>query len=438
MIGEKVCYAAGFIAEAFTVWLYLDYLFPRKKSTWAIAINFALGYLFLIMISHFNNTTLNATFCCIINYTIIMLSFQCSLKVALLHTAFLCFIMTGSEIIVALMSGIFGFEFSSYTHNFYALVTLTILSRLLYLAFSIIGSRFFAPDKQLNGEPHFMVLFCSLPILSAVIAIFTVYFGMTSGVTKENGIMMLITISTLFVVNLFFLVLYNYMAKANEEYLTLRLSLQKEKADVAYYEALREQFENQRILVHDIKKHMGAIDVLAKQGRAAEIEAYLSELNTSLAPSKQARLCTDSMLNLLLLRFCDECKDANVDFHCDVRENISVFMDAASITTLYGNLLSNALEASMQSQCKQIDLSVTWNAMQSAIVISVVNTCDIFPIPDGEGSFFTKKPDKRLHGIGLRSIDRIVKKYHGIATMYYNQESKQFHHVIQFPKEISD
>ena len=62
MIGEKVCYAAGFIAEAFTVWLYLDYLFPRKKSTWAIAINFALGYLFLIMISHFNNTTLNAIF----------------------------------------------------------------------------------------------------------------------------------------------------------------------------------------------------------------------------------------------------------------------------------------------------------------------------------------------------------------------------------------
>ena len=432
MIGEKVCYAAGFIAEAFTVWLYLDYLFPRKKSTWAIAINFALGYLFLIMISHFNNTTLNAIFCCIINYTIIMLSFQCSLKVALLHTAFLCFIMTGSEIIVALMSGIFGFEFSSYTHNFYALVTLTILSRLLYLAFSIIGSRFFAPDKQLNGEPHFMVLFCSLPILSAVIAIFTVYFGMTSGVTKENGIMMLITISTLFVVNLFFLVLYNYMAKANEEYLTLQLSLQKEKADVVYYEALQEQFENQRILVHDIKKHLGIIGALAKQGESAEIEAYVSELNTSLAPTTQAKLCTDSILNLLLLHFRDECKEAGVDFQCDVRENISAFMDASSVTTLYGNLLSNALESAVHSQEKQIELSVTWHTMQSVVVISVVNSCDIVPVSDGNGGFYTSKKDKSIHGVGLRSIERIVKKYHGIATMYYDDDAKQFHHVIQF------
>ena len=50
------------------------------------------------------------------------------------------------------------------------------------------------------------------------------------------------------------------------------------------------------------------------------------------------------------------------------------------------------------------------------------------------GGFRTKKTDRFLHGVGLRSISRIVAKYHGVATMYYDPENKQFHHVIQFPE----
>lgn len=432
MIGEKACYAVVFISEALTGWLYLDYIFARKKSNMILSLSFLVGYTILFTLSALGNTTLNAAACCAANYILIDLNYQCSKKAALLHTAFLCFIMTGSEILVLLIFNLFGYEFSAHTYNFHILFTQILLSKLLYLIIAIIGSRIVPPPKSRNGEPHFVIFFCSLPILSAFIAILTVYLGMTSGFTEESGLMMLITIFTLLIVNLIFLALYNYMTKASENYLTLQLSIQKEQADIAYYEAIQEQFENQRILVHDIKKHLGIIDALAKQGGSTEIEAYVSELNASLAPSTQAKLCTDSILNLLLLHFRDECKEAGVGFHCDVRENISTFMDASSVTTLYGNLLSNALESAVHSKEKQIELSVTWHTMQSVVVISVVNSCDIVPVSDGNGGFYTSKKDKSVHGVGLRSIERIVKKYHGIATMYYDDDAKQFHHVIQF------
>ncbi len=434
MIGENFWYAISFLSEALTVWLYFDYLFPRKKRPYVITLTFAVGYVALTFISRLNNTTLNAITCCIVNYTLIRFNYQCNKKSALLHIAFLCFIMTGAEILSILVNGVRvpKFEFAAHTNDLYSLIVLTILSKILYLAFSVLGSRFIAPKKYISSEPHFMVLFCSLPIISACIAIFTVYYGMSSGATAKDGVMMLVTVLSLLVVNLIFLVLYNYIAQANEDYLTLQLSIQKEQADIVYYEALQEQYENQRILVHDIKKHLGVIDALAKQGGATAIESYVSELNISFAPSKQAKLCTDSILNLLLLHFRDECREAGVDFQCDVRENISKFMDASSVTTLYGNLLSNALESAACSKEKQIELSVTWHTMQSVVVISVENTCDIVPVPDGHGGFYTSKKDKNVHGVGLRSIERIVKKYHGIATMYYSVEEKRFHHVIQF------
>ncbi len=152
------------------------------------------------------------------------------------------------------------------------------------------------------------------------------------------------------------------------------------------------------------------------------------------SPSNHVKLCTDPILNLLLLRFRDNCKAKNIQFHCDVRENSSAFLDASSVTTLYGNLLSNAAEAAEASTERQIELSVIRNAIQSVIVISVINSCDDPPTPDGNRGFHTRKTDRLLHGVGLRSIRRIVAKYHGVATMYYDPDNKQFHHVIQFPE----
>lgn len=434
MMGEKLCFAILYIIESLIAWLYLEYLFSKKRTVTFLLFSFFIGYAVLFVFSLLNNTTINAISFSIANFILIKQNYQCNAKTALLHTAFLCFIMVGAEIIVALWIGLFGYEFSAYTYNFQVMVLLIILSKLLYLLFSTIGSRIFAPHKRLIEEPKQMVLFCGLPLLSSILAIVIVYMGMNAGISGAIGFMTIIIVVTLLVVNLMFLALYNALQKANEEYLALQLSMQKEQADIAYYSALQEQFENQRILIHDIKKHLGTIHDLAKQNDVAEIEMYISGLEDTFSPSNQVKLCTDPILNLLLLRFRDNCKAKNIQFHCDVRENSSAFLDASSVTTLYGNLLSNALEAAEASTERQIELSVIRNAIQSVIVISVINSCDDPPTPDGNGGFRTRKTDRLLHGVGLRSIRRIVAKYHGVATMYYDPDNKQFHHVIQFPE----
>ena len=433
MIGEKIIFATLFAAEALIAWLYLEYLFNKRKPASFLACSFCAGYAMLFAVSLFENTTVNAVAFCIVNFCLIAINYLCSTKTALLHSAFLCFIMIGAELLVNLLIGIFGYEFAAYTYNFGIMVVFVIFSKLLYLMFSVIGSRIFAPHKHANEEPRLMILFCGLPIISAFVALTIVYLGMTAGVTRIVGIMISMIIVTLLLVNLIILALYNYLQKTNEEYLTFQLSIQQEQAAVVYYQALQEQFENQRILVHDIKKHLSTIDAIAKQIGAAEIESYVSALGTSLAPIKQAKLCTDPILNLLLLRFWDNCRQQNVRFLCDVRANISTFMDAPSVTTLYGNLLSNALEAAELSEERLVDISVINNIQQNNIIISVTNSCDIAPIPENTGRFRSRKKEPGIHGVGLKSIERIVKKYCGIETMYYDDTNHRFHHIIQLP-----
>lgn len=432
---ETICYAAVFLAEAQIAWLYFDYLFAKKRRLSVMGLSFLLVYFALFVISRLGNTEINIASFYLFNCLLLLLNFRCGVRTALLHAAFLSFIMSASETLFALLISLFGYEFSAYTNHFSVMVAMAIGSKLLYMALALTGARVFSPHKSDNKEPQMMVLFCCLPVASVAIAGLIVFIGLHMELDDAAELMILINVFSLLAVNLIFMVLYNHLQKVSAETISLRLSMQKEAADAAYYEALREQSENQRILVHDMKNHLQTIDSLARDGSYREINDYISRLDETLRLEAPARLCGDPILNTVLLRAAGECREKGIDFQCDVREDTVFFLDALGITTLFGNLLSNAIEAAEVSAGKVVELSVRPSDTKASIIISVVNSCDIAPIPAPGGGFHTRKRDKVLHGIGLKSIGRVVERYRGIETMYYRPQDHSFHHIIQFPSQ---
>lgn len=433
MTVENISYAFVFVAEALIAWLYYEYLFARKKDLPTIAAVFGLGYLLLFVVYFLNITILNTMSFFAVNALLPCFLYYCSPKTAVLHSAFLSFVMTIAEVLVGLIMTAFVGDFAAYTYSVYAMIPMAIMSKLLYLLLALMGARVFSPHKFKNEEPRMMVLFCSLPILSTLIAVLVAYMSLHNNWDKSSEVIIVVSLLALLTVNLIFFLLYNLQEKINREYLALQLSIQKEEADAAYYDAIREQMENQKVLIHDIKNHLQILEGLAKSGDCMQVSSYIAKLDTTLSPVKSARLCNDSVLNLVLLHFADECKKKQIEFVCDIRENASSFMDAPSITTLYGNLLSNAIESAEQSREKVVEISVVHNFQQENIVISVINSCDTAPIPGKNGLFQTRKADTDFHGIGLKGIHRIVRKYHGENTMYFDGENSRFHHIIRFP-----
>ena len=432
MIGEKLCYAIVYAVEAMIALWYFESLFARKRHLLNTFLFLGLCYLVLYGISFLDITALNTISFFAANLVILYTNFYCPLKTAILHSAFLSFIMTIAEVLIALLIQVFLNDFAAYTYNLSVMVIMAILSKSLYLVFALIGTKMYSPHKHTTEEPHMMLLFCLLPIISAILSVLIVYIGLNSDLTRATEYMMLINVSALLIVNLIFLMLYNYIQKSNEDNLALQLSIQKDAADAEYYGALQEQAENQRILIHDIKNHLRTIEGLAERKNTDEIVRYISQLESTLSPSFQSRLCSDPILNIILHHFVKEFQSREIEFHLDIRENCTTFMDAPSITTLYGNLLSNALEAAINSDEKYIELSVIRNTSQSTILISVINSCQDTPIRNSSGTFESTKSDG-IHGFGLKSIDRIVRKYKGMSTMYFNQSEQRFHHIIHFP-----
>lgn len=435
MMQERICFAALFIVEGMIAWVYLDHLFARKRKLWFHIASFALAYILLFGISQFDNIALNSVSFALTNFYLIWLDYRCKFRTAVVHAAFLCFIMLAAEILVSLVINWFGYGFSEYTHNFTIMLALVIWSKLLYLFLSSIGARIFSSHKQDTNEPGAMILFCVLPMASVVVAVITIYVGMRVQIDQTVGIMMVTNVGMLLVMNLLFLAIYNHMKKMNTEHTVYQVGVQKEQANIAHYAVLKEKYDNQRILVHDIKNHLHIIDGMAKQQDTEKISEYISELDASLRLQTPAYLCNNPVLNILLVEWSEKCNQHGIDFQLDIRDNSMAFMDAPGITMLFSNLLSNAFEAASKSEQRCIELSVRNSVDRLAYVVTLVNSCDIAPILDTDGKLVSQKKDSTLHGTGMISVQKVVDRYKGLSTMRYDPDLRQFHYIIYFPMQ---
>ncbi len=406
----------GTMVQAVVVWHYYEGLFsPRTRWSLGACI---LGYGGIFALAQGENSLLTCAAFWAVNGLILWQCYDC--KGILAHSGILTAIFSVTAIAEGWFLGIMpeaGLLAAVMTRLLYALVVLAVLQFLL-------------DERERSKDAWGFSLVAVLPILSAEVILVLLFVQSFSEMSETVRLLIVSVVGILLCANIVIGAMYLHLKKLHEERLAMELSLLREQADSRYYAALREQDEQQRILIHDIRSHLNTISALARTENAGAVSDYLQKLDL---PAPAAKLCPEPTLNLILERYQGICREKDIDFHVDVRRGCQGVLDGPSTTTLYGNLLSNAVEAAEHSRERTIELSVTSREEQGAILVTVVNSCDQQPTRDRSGNFRTRKRNGTLHGVGLRSIQRVVDRHGGISTMYYNAERRQFHHIIQLP-----
>ena len=94
-------------------------------------------------------------------------------------------------------------------------------------------------------------------------------------------------------------------------------------------------------------------------------------------------------------------------------------MEDKDICALIGNMLENAIEASDKViSNKYIGFSIIEKS--NSLFIHCENTYEVMPIRKGD-SFLTSKKGARWHGIGMKNIQSIVKKYNGTMDIFFDE-----------------
>ena len=106
----------------------------------------------------------------------------------------------------------------------------------------------------------------------------------------------------------------------------------------------------------------------------------------------------------------------NISIDIDANMKLANWIDDFDLCTLFGNLLDNAIEASIKEEESKRYINVRAKVIKSFLTISVENNT----VEGEEIDFVSRKDDQENHGFGMKNIKNVINKYSGEMTFETN------------------
>lgn len=148
-------------------------------------------------------------------------------------------------------------------------------------------------------------------------------------------------------------------------------------------------------------------------------EQYLSDLSDT-AQQLQPRIRNQNeILEIILNTVASTCEREKIQLDMDIEDFSMKFISDMDITTIFSNLLDNAVDACMEIENTPKTIQIVLCQKMGLIALRITNTCAY------KGAELPQKwhSTKKNHtGIGLSNVQKTVEKYEGVVSIKTKRE----------------
>ena len=285
-----------------------------------------------------------------------------------------------------------------------------------------------------------MITYCLLKnfkynILAKDVAIVSISFLLVFGVSFAStyGYLNLRTSDTSFldlitsVLCVVFIVQFLY--SRNVSY--LREQGQRDKMQIAqlqqqfdYYQEKMKDEERVRSIYHDLKNHLL---VMESSQNTKETRQMAKTLRSQIADYEDYVHTGNEFLDIILKDKAAKAHEKQIDFSAMVDFHGIDFMEPLDISTIFGNAIDNAIEASENLPEYKRLITVKAERVRDMLLITIENHIS----PGNHLTEGTTKKDRFVHGFGIPNIKKSVEKYGGQCS--FQQEERTYRLNILIP-----
>ena len=187
-----------------------------------------------------------------------------------------------------------------------------------------------------------------------------------------------------------------------------------------------------RSVRHDIENQLLSIYNFIDLGKIDEAKSYIHHLTDDCLPIRETLITTDNdAFNAIINAKMAVCYDKKIFMHVNVMQGSLSNFDPIDISVLFGNLVDNAIEAAEKTKRRRISIDVYTTG--DYLSVSISNSIEKSVLTDNK-KLETSKKNKDLHGIGLKSVRTLVKKYNGMIN--FEEKEQEFICNILIDKTI--
>lgn len=310
-----------------------------------------------------------------------------------LNVAAIYAITMGCDVLVMTLQNMMHIESAVFSEGF--------ATSLVIIAAADLSNKCLYMKKDILGKTPAMyyVTLLFVPLGS----IFIAYFA-----AKGLNAVSLITAVILLLINIDIFYLYDNVIDLFSERCEREVMESQNKAIQNQLDVVQQSQLRIRCLKHDMDNHLLRLKDLIEKEKYAEALEYLETVKSSTAADKKlidsGNDLIDSMLNYKLARLHD-----NIEQKYDIVVPKDLSFTEFDLNVIIGNLADNVLEALDQlpaDEPKKLEISIRYK--QGYLKVYFGNTFDGIMPEDG-----SRKRDHENHGLGLKSVERIVHKYGG-------------------------
>ena len=337
----------------------------------------------------------------------ISMNYNTTVLKRMLFSVFLYIFMLLTEVAVAFSTGYLGvsiFEKGTYSESF----GLIAIAMILYLI-SLVCLKIKKTKKEGTVKLEEWIAVLLIPLFSLWLIIVLIE---SENMDKLRGVA---SIAVIFAINVIVFYLYEDLQISYKDRLTA-VMFEKEKDfyfnQCRYMEA---SAESARRFRHDTRNHLFTIAEIIKKGNAEQAENYIysivdEKLYSDITFSDTGNIAIDSVINFKL----NEARNNGIRIQSDISVPNNLLLNATDITTVVGNLIDNAIEASCILEEFKRELLVSIFYEKGRLFIEIKNTFN-GDLIEKEGRLVTKKTDKCNHGYGLKNVEKAIEKYDGFV-----------------------
>ena len=178
------------------------------------------------------------------------------------------------------------------------------------------------------------------------------------------------------------------------------------------YQSLRKAYDENRMMYHDFKNHLLVINQLLQEKRTKEVLEYINTCIHWTLTINQRVETGCKIIDIIVNCKIADAIDKDIDFKYEIDYIGEICIKDNDMCALLANLLDNAIEACEKIEKEERRIYLRIKKKNEMLLIWIENSKEDRKLAKRD-FFRTCKENKELHGLGMKSIDNVIKKYDG-------------------------
>lgn len=273
--------------------------------------------------------------------------------------------------------------------------------------------------EKIHVAAHTTLVYAVL-LVASVLAIVKIRNGLFN--CKIDAVFSTYITIVIIIVDLCLYLMLHYYSESSQRQLDIemqKLTIQQQQKDIEtiiqdYYEILK--------IRHDIKRNLSIAAEMLNEKEYDKLGAFIKSFQDNNIGNIKTYINTSNrMFNAIINQKLNEAEQRNIKIECFIFNDLSDFtgMSDQELCLIFLNLLDNAIEAEAEVENPIIKLNIFQN--RGYVCFKIENIVDK-NILETNPNLHTTKQDKRMHGVGLKSVREIIDRHDGIFNVSQNEK----------------